>query len=116
MTRHSIHIITALLFAITSCRNSHSTSNKPMDNAIDIVKRDQLVEKYDLLKFPNVKQPVLLTIDEFFDGNNDEASIAPNLESKKPIAVYYKILKALAGNPKTIEAFVELKDVMINDN
>jgi hypothetical protein len=69
-----------------------------------------------LLKFPNVKQPVLLTIDEFFDGNNDEASIAPNLESKKPIAVYYKILKALAGNPKTIEAFVELKDVMINDN
>ena len=59
---------------------------------IDKIKRDRLVKKYNLLRFSELKQPVLLTIDEFFDGNNDEASIAPNLVKKRPITEYYKIL------------------------
>ena len=116
MTRQTLHIITALFLALTSCQNNHSTSDKKMETAIDKIKRDQLVKKYDLLKFPDIKQPVLLTIDEFFDGNNDEGSIAPNLETKRPITEYYKILKELADNSKTIDAFAELKDVMIYDN
>ena len=116
MTRQTLLIITALFLALTSCQNNHSTSDKKMETAIDKIKRDQLVKKYDLLKFPNIKKPVLLTIDEFFDGNNDEASIAPNLETKRPMTEYYKILKGLADNPKTIDAFAELKDVMIYDN
>ena len=116
MTRQTLHIITALFLALTSCQNNHSTSDKKMETAIDKIKRDQLVKKYDLLKFPDIKQSVLLTIDEFFDGNNDEGSIAPNLETKRPMTEYYKILKELADNPKTIDAFAELKDVMIYDN
>ncbi len=116
MTRQNLHIITTLLLALTSCQNNYSTSEKKMETTIDKTKRDQLVKKYDLLKFPDIKQPVLLTIDEFFDGNNDEASIAANLDAKRPMTEYYKILKELADNPKTIDAFVELKDVMIYDN
>jgi len=116
MTRQTLHIITALFLVLTSCQNKHSTSDKKMETAIDKIKRDQLVKKYDLLKFRDIKLPVLLTIDEFFDGNNDEASIAPNLETKRPMTEYYKILKELADNPKTIDAFAELKDVMIYDN
>ena len=116
MTRSNLYIITVLLFALTSCQNSHSTSDKKMKTTIDKSKRDYLVNKYGLLKFPNIKQPVLLTVDEFFDGNNDEASIAPNLDAKKPMTDYYKILKGLAENPKTIDAFAEIKEVMIYDN
>jgi hypothetical protein len=115
MKRQALHIIIGLFLALTSCQNN-STSDKKMETTIDKTKRDQLVKKYDLLKFPKIKQPVLLTVDEFFDGNNDEASIAPNLETKQPMKEYYKILKGLADNPKTIDAFAELKDVMIYDN
>jgi hypothetical protein len=87
-----------------------------MANNIDIEKRDALVKKYDLMSFPTLKEPVYLTIDEFFDGNNDEASIAPNLSKKPKASEYYSILKKLSKNPKTINAFVEIKDVMIYQN
>jgi len=93
-----------------------SKSNNQMKANIDIAKRNHLVEKYDLMKFPNLKQPVLMKLDEFFIGNNDEASIAPNLDKKLPIDEYYKILKSLAQNSKTVDAFAEIKDVMIYDN
>lgn len=52
-------------------KNSHDTGNTPANNPVDTAKRNKLVAKYDLLKFPNIKQPILLTVDEFFDGNND---------------------------------------------
>ncbi len=96
-------------------QNSHDTGFTPANNTIDIAKRNNLVAKYDLLKFPNIKQPILLTVDEFFDGNGDEASIAPNLSVKPRMTEYYSILKNLADNSKTIAAFAEIKEVMIYD-
>jgi hypothetical protein len=116
MTRQISHAITALILVLTGCQINGSTSDIKMETVIDKIKRDQLVKKYDLLKFPNIKQPVLLTIDEFFDGNNDESSIATNLVIKVPMIAYYNILKGLADNPKTVDAFAELKDVIIYDN
>ncbi|HMU47870.1 MAG TPA: hypothetical protein PKC72_15975 [Chitinophagaceae bacterium] len=107
---------TAVVFVITACNNNQSVATGKAKIPVDKAKRDALVSKYDLLKFPAIKQPVLLTIDEFFDGNNDESSIAPNLEKKPPIATYYSILKAIAQNPKTFAVFAEIKDVMIYDN
>ena len=80
---------------------------------IDLDKREILINKYDLYNFPKKKEPVLLSIDEFFDGNNDVASIAPNLEKKPRINEYYTILQALSKHPKTVTSFVEIKDVMI---
>ncbi len=96
-------------------KNSHDTEFTSANNPIDTAKRNKLVAKYDLLKFPNIKQPILLTVDEFFDGNNDEASIAPNLSEKPNMSKYYSILKNLADNPKTIVAFAEIKEVMLYD-
>lgn len=83
---------------------------------IDKEKRDLLVKKYDLMKFPNLDQPVFMTIDEFFDGNNDEASIAPNLERKLKVSEYYKTLKDLEDNPKVIDCFVKINEVMIYED
>ncbi len=102
-------IIAIVLFI--ACNNKTTTTK--MDRTVDTTKRDVLVKKYDLMNFPSIKEPVLLTIDEFFDGNNDEASIAPNLNKKPDVKEYYKVLKELSQNPKIIEAFVEIKDVMI---
>jgi len=98
-----------------SPKSSQNTEAISSINPIDTAKRNKLVAKYDLLKFPNIKQPILLTVDEFFDGNNDEASIAPNYSKKPSMTEYYSILKNLSDNPKTIAAFAEIKEVMLYD-
>ncbi|MCH2229195.1 MAG: hypothetical protein MK105_02530 [Crocinitomicaceae bacterium] len=59
--------------------NSESKNQNELTFQVDEIKRDSLVKKYDLLNFIN---PVFLTLDDFFDGNNDDASIAPNLDTK----------------------------------
>ena len=95
---------------------NNNTKKNPMKSPIDVVKRDALVKKYDLMNFAGNKHMVLLSIDEFFDGNNDEASIAPNISVKPEMAQYYKVLKTLSKHPKIVDAFVEIKDVMIYDD
>jgi hypothetical protein len=91
-------------------------SKSKMNIKIDTLRRNSLVEKYNFLKFPDLKRPIFITLDEFFIGNNDEASIAPNLEKKLLVKEYYKTLKALANNSKNVDAFVELKDVNLYEN
>jgi hypothetical protein len=113
MIKQTLQILAALIISLASCQNTHKPSGSKSKFEINKLKRDQLVKKYNLLRFSELKQPVLLTIDEFFDGNNDEASIAPNLVKKRPITEYYEILKALEANSKTIDAFVEIKEVKI---
>lgn len=100
-----------ILWTCSQCQPS-AQDNSSMPT-IDINKRDQLVYRYDLLHFAEKKEPVLLTLDEFFDGNNDEASIAPNFTEKPLIVEYYKSLKALADDPRNKAAFAEIKDVNI---
>jgi hypothetical protein len=114
MKRLTIHIFLTANIVFAGCNNKPQTVI--MKNTIDIKKRDALVSRYDLMNFPTQKEPVFLTIDEFFDGNSDEASIAPNLLPKPKISEYYSVLKKLSQNPKTITAFAEIKDVMIYEN
>lgn len=83
---------------------------------IDKVKRDLLIEKYDLLDYANSEQPVFMSIDEFFDGNNDWASIAPNLISKPAPKEYYATLKNFSSKYKDIDILVEIKDVIIYED
>lgn len=100
-----------ILWTCSACQQSvHSNSNLP---TINIAKKNQLFQRYDLLHFAEKNEPVLLTLDEFFDGNNDEASIAPNFTEKPPIGEYYKSLKALADDPRNKAAFAEIKDINI---
>ena len=96
--------------------NSESTTQNELTFEVDEIKRDVLVKKYDLLNFPNLSNPVFLTLDEFFDGNNDDASIAPNLDTKLNVSEYYKSLKNIENDTRIIGAFAELKDVMIYEN
>lgn len=100
------YILILILLILTRCNNP----------TIDLDKRDILIKKYDLMNFPNIPQPVLMTIDEFFDGNNDEASIAPNLDKKPNVSEYYQIFKELRKNPKVVGAFVKINEVMIYED
>ena len=113
MRKWILRLLLGYAFLLTNCSNDKTAIT--MERPIDKQKRDKMVSKYDLLKFPNIKSPVLFTIDEFFDGNNDEASIAPNLNKKPNIGEYCRILKDLSKRPKVIDAFVEIKEVMIYD-
>lgn len=111
MNKIKSHLVFACLFTILSCNKIVKEENN-----IDIVKRDNIVKKYDLLNFHNFDKPILLSIDEFFDGNNDEGSIAPNLIEKPSVSEYYTTLKKLSENPKVSAAYVKLNEVMIYDN
>lgn len=82
---------------------------------IDVSKRDYLVEKYNLLNFPNETGRVFLNLDEFFDGNMDPNSIAPNLVNKPPLSTYYKTLKEIDKDTNIVASLIELKDIMIYD-
>ena len=123
MSKLKIQVIFTSLFAIFSCNKNLKPENtktseiaENTENNIDIVKRDIVVKKYNLLNFPNLKEPTLISIDEFFDGNNDEASIAPNLIEKPKVSEYYKVLKKISENPKVTASFVKLNEVMIYDD
>lgn len=100
----------------TQHSNSKSNNQNELTFEVDKIKRDALVVKYDLLNFSNQTKPIYLPLDEFFDGNNDDASIAPNLNTKLKVSEYYKILKNIQNDKKVIGAFAELKDVMIYEN
>ncbi len=120
MNKLKIQLLITSLFTIFSCNKTlkpeNTTTSENVENNIDIVKRNIIVKKYDLLNFPNLKEPTLLSIDEFFDGNNDEASIAPNLIEKPKVSEYYKVLKKISENPKVSASFVKLNEVMIYDD
>ena len=101
-----IKILIVTFFTLISCNTT----------TIDRDKRDILVKKYNLMNFKNLRQPILMTIDEFFDGNKDEASIAPNLDKKPKVSEYYKTFKELRNSPKVIDTFVRINEVMIYED
>ncbi|WP_421751115.1 hypothetical protein [Croceimicrobium sp.] len=114
MRKSLLHFFSTLSLTLVGFISISSCSFGAVEPKIDREKRDQLIERYDLLNFPNIQQPILLTIDEFFDGNNDVASIAPNLDTKPAIKEYFRTLKIIADNPKTTAAYVKIKDVLVN--
>lgn len=83
---------------------------------IDETKRQILVQKYDLMNFEKRIHPIYTSMDEFFDGNNDDASIAPNLEIKPTVSEYYKTFKNIARDNRCKGILVEIKDVMIYED
>lgn len=92
--------------SLTTCTGSHAR--------VDLEKRQLLVNKYDLLNFTG-QPPVYVTVDEFFDGNQYPASIAPNLTRKPKVSEYYKTLRALRDNLNVTDVLVNLGEVMVYD-
>lgn len=104
----------ASLFNLFGCESSKKSDTKTnFTYEIDIDKRNALVKKYNLLNWDFNEKRIFFTVDEFFDGNYDDASIAPNLQYKPTISEYYKIIKEISKHPKITNVLIELKDVNI---
>ncbi|MCL5246608.1 hypothetical protein M4I21_12355 [Cellulophaga sp. 20_2_10] len=85
-------------------------------SGIDVQKRNLAVEKYDLMNYESLEKPILMSVDDFFDGNNDISSIAPNLTEKPKLSEYYSVFKKILKNKNVEDVFVNIKDINIYEN
>lgn len=83
---------------------------------IDIEKRNSIIKKYDLLNINFHQIFTFVTLEEFFEGNNDCASFGVNLEKQPPITVFYKTLKQIKENIKVAEILVQISDINIYED
>jgi len=56
-------------------------------------------------------EPRTVPIDEFFDGNGDEASIGCNLTYHPGIDVFRSVLLGLLGRPDVVAAYAQISEV-----
>src|SRR5687768_877766 len=123
MKKETLYIIIgAIYFGLISCGgqiNNPKTKNTvdslsqnvdSMTSKVDIKKRDVLVKKYDLMNFPNSGKRVFMTVQEFFDGNADPGSIAPNLSYKPRMSVYYSIFDKISKQENVTAVLVEINE------
>jgi hypothetical protein len=72
--------------------------------------RPELFRKIIAAGFPD--NEVVLTLDEFFIGNNDDGSIGANLYPDQPsLQTFYETFKGLIKSGKIKNAFVRIADI-----
>ena len=77
--------------------------------------RDKLIAKIDTSAFRLVPSHTsLVELDEFFEGNFDNSSIAPNLQNHPGTSFFYKTLKEIKNKSEVNNIFVEIKDIVFD--
>lgn len=76
----------------------------------DVNLRNKLLNKIDGLGGIRYNK-VFVSLDEFFQGNNDISSIGCNLMEHPGIDIFYKTLKVLSNNSKVEKVLVQIMDV-----
>lgn len=56
--------------------------------------------------------PPIVTVEEFFEGNADEASIGCNLSKHPGLARFYEVLRAIRDRSDVQDVWVEIWEVM----
>src|SRR5882724_6501021 len=56
-------------------------------------------------------QPPLVSLEEFFDGNEDDASIGCNLVAHPGLQRFYRMLKDIRSRPNVQDVLVEINEV-----
>jgi hypothetical protein len=75
---------------------------------MDTERRNKLVEKL------KGQDPMpLVSLEEFFIGNDDEASIGCNLMRRPGMNVFYETLKEIRSKPNVQDVLVEIADLML---
>ena len=73
-------------------------------------RRTELLTKIKSAGYP--EQEVVLSLDEFFIGNNDIGSIGVNLYPNQPsLATFYKVFKELIQTGQIENVFIRIADV-----
>jgi hypothetical protein len=74
------------------------------------MKREQLHERIEALGGQDA-YPVV-PLDLFFDGNDDPASFAPNLEPHPGIDKFYSVLREIRDRPEVSDVVVQIDEVL----
>lgn len=73
-------------------------------------KKEKLVEKIYSTGYP--ENEIAVTLEDFFDGNNDRASIGPNIHIDQPSPQeFYQKLSELKKSEKVEDILVRIQDV-----
>lgn len=73
-------------------------------------KKEKLVEKIYAIGFP--KNEIVVSLEDFFDGNNDRASIGPNIHIDQPSPQeFYQKLSELEKSEKVADILIRIQDV-----
>ena len=57
----------------------------------------------------------VVSLDAFFEGNDDEASIGPNLDPHPGIDTFSRILREIANRDSVAHVVVQISEVMLED-
>jgi hypothetical protein len=71
--------------------------------------KEELIQKIHALGFP--KKEILLTFEEFFEGNTCEASIGVNVSYKPPVAEYRDTFKRLLDEKLADMVWIRIVDI-----
>lgn len=73
-------------------------------------KKEKLIEKIHSFGYP--ENEIVVSLDDFFDGNNDPASIGPNIHTDQPSPQeFYQKLSELKNSEKVEEILIRIQDV-----
>lgn len=79
---------------------------------MDGARRSQLVERITALGLPSPDRPFpLVTLEEFFEGNDDYGSIGCNLNPMLGPEYFFEILKRIRSRPNVQTILVEVIEV-----
>jgi len=83
---------------------------------MDSIKRAELIERVKLLGLPSLDGRLpLVTLEEFFLGNDDYGSIGCNLSPMLGPQFFYEKLKSIRSRPNVQDVLVEVNEIEEKD-
>ncbi|HET9399862.1 MAG TPA: hypothetical protein VFO34_02840 [Candidatus Acidoferrales bacterium] len=80
---------------------------------MDAERRKRLVDKLEMLKVRVGQSPgPTVSLEDFFDGNDDVGSIGCNLLVHPGVDRFYRIFKEIRWHPRVQDVRVEIKDLV----
>ncbi|MED4028569.1 hypothetical protein P4672_20220 [Priestia megaterium] len=73
--------------------------------------KDNLIKKIYEQGYPDTKTAPLVSLEEFFEGNDDEGSIGCNLMDHLGIHTFYSVLLEIKEKPNVQDVLVEIMEV-----
>jgi hypothetical protein len=84
---------------------------------MDDAKRQNLIERIKMLGLPRFGRPLpLVTLEEFFVGNEDHGSIGCNLSPLLGPQVFFERLRFVRSQPNVQDVLVEINEVAEDPN
>ncbi len=108
-------VAVAFLPVLSCCGPSGPTPSKSSANSgvsanFNLEMRNRLLARIGDINDFSRPRP-LVTLEEFFEGNNDPGSIGYNLPDPPQPQEFYKLLLELRGRPGVVDIRIEVKDL-----